>query len=203
MIDADAARRERRRKYWTRENAHLWIRHDAERFFRTREDFEKACGIPASIAAAPAAGADPHTLELAWERYALRREIAELRLDCLRARWLRKYNPDQPRVPAGNPDGGQWTNEGGGASVRLKGRTMQQDGLQRMLDFLNFLKKKKIHFFIEQDSDDSLLVTFTLVGARIETMFSVEEMTFSVFRGTENVLTDEKLLQELIRENWD
>jgi hypothetical protein len=22
---------------------------------------------------------------------------------------LRKYNPDQPRVPAGNPDGGQWT----------------------------------------------------------------------------------------------
>jgi hypothetical protein len=30
-----------------------------------------------------------------------------------------KYNPDwedQPRVPAGNPDGGQWTSEGGGAS---------------------------------------------------------------------------------------
>ena len=25
----------------------------------------------------------------------------------------RKYRPDQPRVPAGNPDGGQWTSEGG------------------------------------------------------------------------------------------
>jgi len=25
----------------------------------------------------------------------------------------RKYNPDQPRVPAGNPDGGQWTIDGG------------------------------------------------------------------------------------------
>ena len=25
------------------------------------------------------------------------------------------YNPDQPRVPAGNPDGGQWTSEGGDA----------------------------------------------------------------------------------------
>jgi hypothetical protein len=24
-----------------------------------------------------------------------------------------KYRPDQPRVPAGNPDGGQWTAEGG------------------------------------------------------------------------------------------
>ncbi|RCW79552.1 hypothetical protein [Phyllobacterium bourgognense] len=27
--------------------------------------------------------------------------------------WVRKYNPDQPRVPAGNSDGGQWTDEGG------------------------------------------------------------------------------------------
>lgn len=23
-------------------------------------------------------------------------------------RWLRKYSPDQPRAPAGQPDGGQW-----------------------------------------------------------------------------------------------
>jgi hypothetical protein len=26
-----------------------------------------------------------------------------------------KYRPDQPRVPAGNPDGGQWTDDGGGS----------------------------------------------------------------------------------------
>ena len=25
--------------------------------------------------------------------------------------FLRKYRPDQPRVPAGNPDGGQWTDD--------------------------------------------------------------------------------------------
>lgn len=25
---------------------------------------------------------------------------------------LRKYRPDQPRVPAGNPTGGQWTRDG-------------------------------------------------------------------------------------------
>jgi hypothetical protein len=32
---------------------------------------------------------------------------------------LKKYSPDQPRVPAGNPDGGQWTPEpeGAGGSV--------------------------------------------------------------------------------------
>ena len=26
---------------------------------------------------------------------------------------LQKYSPDQPRVSAGNSDGGQWTSEGG------------------------------------------------------------------------------------------
>ena len=31
--------------------------------------------------------------------------------------WVRKYNPDQPRVPAGNSDGGQWTDEGGSGGV--------------------------------------------------------------------------------------
>ncbi|MGP9811882.1 hypothetical protein ACTZWT_10260 [Rhodopseudomonas sp. NSM] len=36
----------------------------------------------------------------------------------------RKYSPNQPRVPAGNPDGGQWTNGelGGGASSARPGR---------------------------------------------------------------------------------
>jgi Phage portal protein len=29
---------------------------------------------------------------------------------------VQKYSPDQLRVPAGNPDGGQWTNDGGNAS---------------------------------------------------------------------------------------
>jgi hypothetical protein len=30
---------------------------------------------------------------------------------------LRKYNPDEPRVPAGSPDGGQWT-DGGSQAIR-------------------------------------------------------------------------------------
>jgi hypothetical protein len=29
------------------------------------------------------------------------------------------YNPDQPRVPAGHSDGGQWTKVGGSAGIRL------------------------------------------------------------------------------------
>jgi hypothetical protein len=35
--------------------------------------------------------------------------LAEVRL----MRCLRKYSPTQPRVPAGGPDGGQWTSGGG------------------------------------------------------------------------------------------
>jgi hypothetical protein len=45
-------------------------------------------------------------------------DIASLRMQLalikLRRALQTKYRPDQPRVPAGNPDGGQWTSEGGG-----------------------------------------------------------------------------------------
>jgi hypothetical protein len=80
--------------------------------------------------------------------------------------------------------------------------TVKQDGLQRMLDFLALLNKKGIHFFIEQNAPDSLRVTLTLVGVRIEAAFFVDEMQFSVFKGNEDVEVDQKLLDELIRENW-
>lgn len=79
---------------------------------------------------------------------------------------------------------------------------MAADGLQRMLDFLNFLKEKKIHYFIEHDAPEWLTVTMTLVGVRVEVMFSVEDMTFSVFRGKEDVIMDEKVLLEIMKENW-
>ncbi len=56
-------------------------------------------------------------------RAVLRKEIAALKAECLAfdaglraarlALWLR-FDPDQPRVPAGSPDGGQWTSGGGG-----------------------------------------------------------------------------------------
>lgn len=78
----------------------------------------------------------------------------------------------------------------------------RRDGLQRMLDFLNFLNEKKIHFFIEQIADDSLMATLTLVGARVEVTFNVDDMTFSVFGGGEDVIMEEKLLYDLIEENW-
>jgi hypothetical protein len=55
----------------------------------------------------------------------LRRLAAELKYELAFRRLMRalkaNFNPDQPRVPAGNPDGGQWTSLDGdaeGASVQ-------------------------------------------------------------------------------------
>lgn len=80
---------------------------------------------------------------------------------------------------------------------------MKKDGLQRMLDFLNLLREKKIHFYIEQYSSDELTVTLTLVGVRVEVMFSVDDMTYSLFPGREDVLTDTKALYDLIKERGE
>ena len=43
---------------------------------------------------------------------ALRFDVALLRA---RMALKKKYSPDQPRVPSGSPDGGQWTGGGGGS----------------------------------------------------------------------------------------
>ncbi|WP_186420260.1 hypothetical protein [Bosea sp. CS1GBMeth4] len=55
-------------------------------------------------------------MRLGVERIAM--TLLELRRDLLVSRPWRpiasKYNPDQPRVPAGSPDGGQWTSGGDG-----------------------------------------------------------------------------------------
>lgn len=52
-------------------------------------------------------------------------QLASLRIDLKRLRFglvLRAYNPNQPRVPAGQPDAGQWTSEGeSGAGQRIGG----------------------------------------------------------------------------------
>jgi hypothetical protein len=78
---------------------------------------------------------------------------------------------------------------------------MQKDGLERMLDFLDLLREKKIWFFINQYSDEGLTVTFTLVGVRVEVEFFIDHLEFSVFRGSEAVESDEKALLDLIKEH--
>jgi hypothetical protein len=80
---------------------------------------------------------------------------------------------------------------------------MERDSLQRILDFLDRLREKKIPFTIEQRDRGSLTVSFRLIGARVEADFDVDMMHFSVFKGSESVETDERILHDLIKEHWD
>lgn len=75
-------------------------------------------------------------------------------------------------------------------------------GLEGMLEFLEFLRSKKITFRIEQQREDSVMVTFTLVGVRVEVDFFVDHFEFSYFRGSEAVISDREALMRLIAENW-
>jgi hypothetical protein len=69
------------RRRWTRCNAQLFMRPDADRFLRP--EYRGHHTQPA---------------------YGL------------------KYDPNQPRVPAGNPDGGQWTAFGSGSRLEAEYR---------------------------------------------------------------------------------
>ena len=103
-----------------------WLRHDAYRF--------AALGTPeadpgllhpwaavarAAEAKAAAERAEQESLHADLEQ--LQRLVRDLRIDLALRRLRRKYSPDQPRVPAGNPDGGQWTDGGGSGAGRDSG----------------------------------------------------------------------------------
>jgi hypothetical protein len=94
----------------------MWIRHDAARF--VRPGFDPADVFPTLARKPDAAKAAAFEAKIA-ARYRLlaelREQVAELRAQLKRRRALEaKYSPSQPRVPAGNPRGGQWTDRSGG-----------------------------------------------------------------------------------------
>jgi hypothetical protein len=94
------------------------MRPDASRYLnsgnsgcRTRHDCEIVRGAKAEQ---PQAGLDEHTFR--YELAMLKLELALIKasLQARRRRWQAKtFNPDQPRVPAGSSDGGQWTDANG------------------------------------------------------------------------------------------
>jgi hypothetical protein len=54
----------------------------------------------------------------------MRAELDEIKAELARRRQLAKqtkYSPSQPRVPGGNPRGGQWADRNGGASSQARG----------------------------------------------------------------------------------
>jgi hypothetical protein len=107
------------RQRWLRHDAHLWIRPDAARFFPPGTDpADINPMLPRKPDAAKAAAFEAE-IEASYRLLAvLREEVASLRAKLKRRRELEaKYSPSQPRVAAGNPRGGQWTDRSGGQST--------------------------------------------------------------------------------------
>ena len=103
------------RQRWRRHDAHLWIRPDAARFFPPGTDLADIYPtLPRKPDTAKAAAFQAE-IEAGYRLLAvLREELASLRAEPKRRRELEaKYSPSQPRVPAGNPRGGQWTDRSG------------------------------------------------------------------------------------------
>jgi hypothetical protein len=82
----------------------------------------------------------------------------------------------------------------------MRSEQMKVDGLKRVLDFLLVLQERSLEYRIEQQSPDALMVTFAMVGVRVEVEFSVEGLQYSVFRGDESVDVDVAALMKLIDE---
>src|SRR4051794_26643271 len=126
------------RQRWLRHDMHLWIRHDAARWVKPGVD-------PADVF--PALARDRAQKEAARERAraaedaafdaliegqrrvlaAIREAVNELKADRARRRLEEaKYSPSQPRVPAGNPRGGQWTDRSGGGQGQSLAASLAQ-----------------------------------------------------------------------------
>jgi hypothetical protein len=109
---------------WIRHDAHLWICPDIARWMRPGVD--PADVIPAlarkraqaeAAQAAKDAAFDAEIEESRGVLAAIRAEVDKLKAALARRRLEEaKYSPSQPRVPAGNPRGGRWTDRSGGQS---------------------------------------------------------------------------------------
>ncbi|MDQ2084333.1 hypothetical protein RA307_29450 [Xanthobacteraceae bacterium Astr-EGSB] len=117
---------------WVRPDAHLWIRPDADRFmspgWRDKEPYA-SLKLYDGRARLPRLQPEKRSQESIFtdaERRLLQAMIEDYRAIAAELRSMREaledkagFNPNQPRVPAGNPAGGQWTDGGNGTNPLL------------------------------------------------------------------------------------
>jgi hypothetical protein len=84
----------------------------------------------------------------------------------------------------------------------IDGKIKKIDGLQRMLNFIDFLNENKIMFTVHSRSFDSIAIDFAGIGIRYEVDFFVDHMCFSYFSGDEDVFTSDDKLKKLIFTHW-
>ncbi len=78
---------------------------------------------------------------------------------------------------------------------------MKLNGIRDLLLFLNFLKDRSISYRIEHMRADSVMVTLTLVGIRIEVDFFDNHVEYSTFTGDERALDDQTRLFKLLNKD--
>ncbi len=104
---------------WEEYQRQRFTRPDGDRYLKP-PPFDHRAFIEEYRAAKAAEAARSAPVTCSLDDPEVRRLVAEIKLDLLRLQyWCKAYNPNQPRVPKGNPDGGQWTrlagpNPGGG-----------------------------------------------------------------------------------------
>ena len=68
-----------------------------------------------------------------------------------------------------------------------------------LFDIMRKLEKHRIHFIIQRMREDSIMITVTLVGERIEIdVFEDGHIEFSRFLGSEEALTNLELLNGIL-----
>ena len=73
-----------------------------------------------------------------------------------------------------------------------------------LYQLLERLEDAKIHFTLARYREDTVLVTLTLVGERVEVdVFEDGHMEVSRFPGSENIVGGAELVERLIDENRD
>ncbi len=122
MSDPNDAWAAQQRRRVMRPNAQLYMRPDAQRFlpsepprWATKEEVRLFWGDRADEREAKARAEQAAAEAELDELLRLKRELAEIK-SLLRLRRklrdIKAFNPEQPRVPAGGPHGGQWVSEG-------------------------------------------------------------------------------------------
>jgi len=159
--------RERRRfmrpnaHLYMRPNAHLYIRHDAYRYMAPGAPRHIGKDVvryfwpdlkPAQPVQRNDCDEDEERQRLAVAQQSLdevRHALADLKFWLRFRQLLRKagFNPDQPRVPAGTPDGGQWTSDGGSEGVREAANEKLPIGPRGIARILAEVAKRAIEAF--------------------------------------------------------
>lgn len=121
MAWIDPRAEEHLRRRFTRPDGQRYLRHDAHRLDPPPAVQRKSYAarvIEEREAEAKRAALHRELKAFYAEHLELRGQLAEVKYELAFQRIFRKYNSDQPRVPKGDPDGGQWTKEGGGDGAK-------------------------------------------------------------------------------------